>query len=95
MNHKIGTVYLIHFDALYRHCRHYIGFTELTIEQRLERHKGSRGARLLRAVMQAGINFNIVRTWENKTIEFERKLKNQKNSKKFCPICNPEKYLNY
>ena len=84
----MGYVYLICFDEKYHHAKHYVGYAEEGIEQRLERHKRGNGSRLLRAVKEAGIDFNIVRVWKDVDRYFERKLKRQKNSKRFCPVCN-------
>jgi len=87
---KLGTVYLICFDQRYHHCKHYIGWCEGDVEDRLARHRRSDGARLLRALNLAGIGYKIVRTWKNVDRHFERRLKNQKNSKRFCPLCGKE-----
>lgn len=84
-----GTVYLIHFEKPYKGCRHYIGWTSDYIA-REERHWNGNGSPLLKAVKNAGINFGIVRIWENKTRQFERQLKRQHNSKRFCPLCNKD-----
>jgi hypothetical protein len=47
------------------------------------------GAKLLKAVNEAGIPWQVVRTWVVDDQALERMLKNQKNSPRFCPICNP------
>ncbi len=84
-----GTVYLLCFDKPYKHARHYIGFCENgNVEKRINRHYKGNSSRLLRAVAKAGVNWEVVRTWENVTRNFERKLKNQKNAKKLCPRCS-------
>jgi predicted GIY-YIG superfamily endonuclease len=86
-------VYLIHFKESYKGCNHYIGYCEEdNLESRFSRHKSGCGAKLLRALNIAGIDYEIVRTWPGKDKHFERKLKNQKNAHRFCPICNPENY---
>jgi predicted GIY-YIG superfamily endonuclease len=87
----IGTVYLIHFDKPYKHCRHYIGWTNLPEGERFNRHKNGNGSKLLRAVNKAGIEYKIVRTWENVSFEFEQKLKKRKNASQLCPVCIAEK----
>lgn len=85
-NDKQGTVYLIHFDKKFHHAQHYIGYTDINVLDRIARHLQGHGSRLLRAVTNAGIKIKLVRTWTgNKTLE--RKLKNQKNAKRLCPIC--------
>lgn len=86
-------VYLIHFDQKLHHAQHYIGFVDHpahSLESRLEYHKKGLGSKLLRAVGQKGIEFKVVRTWEEGDRNFERKLKNQKNASKLCPVCNPK-----
>ncbi|TLN00391.1 endonuclease [bacterium] len=80
-------VYLLHFDKPFHHANHYIGFTDEKLEQRLERHKSGDGARILRAITKAGIEFEVARTWEDGDRNFERWLKNQKKASRFCPIC--------
>jgi len=81
-------VYLIHFSKKYHHCRHYIGFAETDVQQRFRTHKQGRGAKLLKAVVEAGINIRLVRVWEDGDRNFERKLKNYKKASHFCPVCN-------
>lgn len=80
-------VYLIHFDQKLCHAQHYIGFCEKGLESRLEYHRSGRGSKLLKAVAEKGIGFGVVRTWDEGDRNFERKLKNQKNAKKLCPVC--------
>lgn len=87
-------VYLIHFERKLYHAQHYIGFTDVPLIDRVERHLAGNGSKLLRAVTKAGIEWEVVRVWQDKDRKFERKLKNQKNSKLLCPICKIEKYLN-
>jgi predicted GIY-YIG superfamily endonuclease len=85
-------VYLVHFDRSYKHARHYIGFSTAPAE-RLAVHKNGNGARLLEVVSEAGIDYQIVRTWGGDRHR-ERRLKNQKNAKRLCPLCNPENWQN-
>jgi len=95
MKDDLGTVYLIHFERPYKGTQHYIGWTGLNMHDRLKRHKGERGACLLRACSQSGIDFHIVRAWQNKPFTFEQQLKKRKKARLFCPICNPEGYRKY
>lgn len=81
-------VYLIHFDQPYKHARHYIGYAD-QLEQRIKHHKHGTGARLLQIVNQAGITWQVTRTWQGASRSFERKLKNNKHSARLCPVCNP------
>lgn len=86
-------VYLLHFNQPFHHAKYYIGYSngEETVEQRIERHRAGNGARLLRAVSQAGIEFKVARIWESADRNFERKLKSQKNAARYCPICKKER----
>lgn len=79
-------VYLIHFDRPYKHARHYIGFTDNLIKREHAHQCTADGAKLLQVVRSAGIPFEVVRTWDGDR-NFERKLKNQKNASRLCPIC--------
>jgi predicted GIY-YIG superfamily endonuclease len=86
-NKKYGTVYLLHLDSkLTGHAGHYMGFTT-NLEQRLSDHKGGRTARLMEVARERGVGFKLVRTWERVTRNFERQLKNRKNSPQLCPVC--------
>lgn len=80
-------IYIIHFDQKYKHAQHYIGFSDDPVKRSV-RHKKSNGSKLLRAVKKAGISFRVVRIIEGDR-HAERKLKNQNNSRRFCPVCNP------
>lgn len=81
-------VYLIHFEEKLHHAGHYLGYSRI-LTTRIWLHKTNQGARLLKAVNEAGIPWRVVRTWVVDDQELERMLKNQKNSPRFCPICNP------
>lgn len=82
----LGTVYLLHFDPPYRHARHYIGWA-LSPARRFEEHRSGNGSPLVKAAVQAGCEVRLVRTWDAVDRHFERRLKNQKNSSRFCPLC--------
>ncbi len=88
----MGYVYLIHFEQPFHHAQHYIGWTESDVEERFKRHFQSGGSKLLRAVKAAGIEFRIVRVWENVDRNFERQLKNRKKAKDLCPCCKHHPY---
>lgn len=87
-------VYLIHFDKPLHHANHYIGYakTKASFNRRIERHRNNTGARILVAVNNAGILWDVVMIWPKGDRTFERKLKNQKNSKRYCPNCKHKKY---
>lgn len=80
-------VYLIHFSRPYHHARHYIGFTS-DYKVRFALHKQGKAARLTQVVVDSGIKLRLVRVWIGGRT-FERRLKNRKNAKLLCPICNP------
>ena len=80
-------VYLLHFDSNLAHARHYIGFADRSVKKRVTQHQQGQGAALTRAVVAAGIGIQWVRTWEGDR-HFERRLKNQKNAPRLCPVCN-------
>jgi hypothetical protein len=95
-------VYLLHFDQPFGKQRnhqanprrvavqHYIGYTDsaLSLEARLEAHRtGTNGhGSLMRELSKAGIGFTLARTWDGDQT-FERSLKNKKNARKLCPLC--------
>lgn len=83
-------VYLIHLSEPYKHARHYIGFVDGDdlVEERLSKHRRGIGSKFLRAVNDAGICYVIARLWPGYTRMQERHLKNKKNARYLCPICN-------
>ena len=89
MPRKTAYVYLIHFQEKYHHAGHYLGYSK-HLWVRITCHRANTGAKLLKAVNQAGIDWAVVRTWAVNSQELERKLKSLKNSPRLCPICNPE-----
>lgn len=91
-----GTVYLIHFSTKYISSNgkgqvgHYLGYTRKGVSERLKEHRQGRGATLTRVVCEAGIELELVRCWHGDR-SLERRLKNRRNHKVLCPICNPER----
>lgn len=80
-------VYLICFDRPLRHARHYLG-SAADLDARLEAHRKGTGAKLMAAVMRAGIGWRVVRTWEAADGRAEEKrLKKWENNRKLCPVC--------
>jgi predicted GIY-YIG superfamily endonuclease len=83
-----GTIYLLHFSQPYKHASHYTGFTT-DLESRLVAHARSTGARLLKVITQAGITFNLARTWKG-TRKGERRIKNRGGAARIGPVYNPQ-----
>ena len=81
-------VYLIHFERKLHHAQHYIGFVASDLVQRIELHRANRGAKLLAAVNNIGISWQVVRIWLGGGRALERKLKNYKKARCFCPLCS-------
>jgi predicted GIY-YIG superfamily endonuclease len=85
---KNGTIYLLHFSEAFKHAKHYIGFTT-DLPGRLAEHASGAGARLLQVITEAGLSFELARTWQG-TRKTERSLKNRKEAPALCPLCNPQ-----
>lgn len=91
----MGTVYLIHFDepiggeSPRGKAQHYLGWSSKPVIQRLKRHASARGARIMSACKEKGVAWRLVRTWEGPRA-LERRLKDQHNGPRLCPICNPK-----
>src|SRR5262245_6410586 len=85
-----GTIYLLHFErpiSRAHTCQHYLGWA-LDLDARLSAHRAGRGARLTQIAVERGIAFEVVRVWPgDRTLE--RRLKNRKESPRFCPLCFP------
>jgi predicted GIY-YIG superfamily endonuclease len=89
-----GTIYLIHFDEPIGNrenrrgqAQHYIGYA-VDLAERLAEHANGDGARIMAAViMDYGIGWQVVRTWKGGRKD-ERKLKNRKQARRFCPVCS-------
>jgi predicted GIY-YIG superfamily endonuclease len=90
MRNIIGTIYLLHFSKRYKHAGHYSGWTQ-NLEARLAEHASGRGARLLEVVKEAGITWQLARTWTGDRY-LERRLK-QKGAAARCPICQARKVV--
>jgi predicted GIY-YIG superfamily endonuclease len=86
-------VYLIHFSEKLHHAQHYIGYVKSNLSERLHQHKTGQGAKLLKAVNECGIEWEVVKVWRKGDRHFERKLKNYKKARRFCPFCNEYHYL--
>jgi hypothetical protein len=89
-----GTVYLIHIDAkIAGHAQHYMGWAG-NLKSRLGQHRRgtSRASKLMAEVKRLGLTWQLARTWEEEDRNFERKLKNRKNHRALCPVCNPARW---
>lgn len=54
----MATLYILHFDRPYwTNCQHYIGYTTVPLEERLQRHRNGDGSRLVRYALARGIKF--------------------------------------
>jgi hypothetical protein len=89
----IGTIYLLHFDQAIGdvfnprgYARHYTGWT-LDLPARLAAHAAgkSRHARLMEVVYEAGIGWQLARTWTGPRAR-ERSFK-QSGAARRCPVC--------
>ena len=80
-----GTIYLIHFDRPYKHAGHYIGWA-LDVRRRLAEHAAGRGAHLMAVIKDAGITWQLARTWPGDRRR-ERAIKNMGGARRRCPLC--------
>jgi predicted GIY-YIG superfamily endonuclease len=87
---RVGTVYLIHFEPPFRHAKHYLGYCDGPVEDRLARHNAGHGARLTRAAVRAGCRLVLARTWEGDR-DRERQIHRWKCGPKNCPVCRARK----
>lgn len=82
-------VYLLHFDAPIsptHTAQHYLGYTDC-LQRRIDAHRKGQAARLTQVAHERGITFQVARVWRNGTRSLERRLKNRKNHRRLCPIC--------
>ena len=84
-----GELYLLHFERPMHHAQHYLGWTN-DFDKRIQQHR--RGVRercrITFAFAQLGIPFIVARRWRGNR-HLEKALKNRKNNRQLCPICNP------
>ena len=78
-------IYLLHIRPPYKHARHYLGIAQ-DLDTRLRLHRNGHGARLTQVCIENRRTLRLVRTWEGNRDD-ERRLKDQKNSPRFCPLC--------
>lgn len=95
-SHIPGHIYLIHFCTPYRsakqgpgkrpqHAQHYCGWSA-DLHTRLTAHHRGNGARLMRVIKDAGIEWQLARVWAGDRFE-ERRLKGRGGRGRLCPIC--------
>lgn len=77
---------MIHLDEPMAHAQHYIGWAKW-LKRRIEHHRKGTGANFLKHAVARGIDFSVVRQWENGDKNLERRLKNRKNARRLCPVC--------
>ena len=85
---SVGNVYLLHYEKPIRGKKHYLGFTMKKVAMRLQEHNsGWYGSQMTNLAVQNGSECVLARTWEGVSVQFEKKLKREKNLKRHCPIC--------
>lgn len=93
-----GCVYLLCFaETPYKHARHYLGATGMPLADRLAAHRGDgtygRPARLLRALLAAGGDFQLADVWEcadrADAFRLEKLFKHGFQPMRFCSLCEP------
>lgn len=83
------TVYLLHFKKPInpsRPAQHYLGWTK-ELDERIRAHRRGKVSRFCQVAFERGINFKVAEVWIGDR-SLERQLKQQKNSRRFCPICH-------
>jgi predicted GIY-YIG superfamily endonuclease len=88
---ETSVVYLLHFYAkVGGRASHYIGYTT-DLNRRLREHrrfrKTTNRCAFTRAANNQKIPWTVAVTWKANR-SFERYLKQQKNAKRFCPLCH-------
>ncbi len=87
-------IYIIHFDEKLAHAQHYVGYCkEERFAIRMFEHGAGIGAKILRALVEKGIHYRIANTFPGDRI-LERRIKNQKNTRRYCPICKSKHQTN-
>jgi hypothetical protein len=88
-SHVEGHVYVLHFDRPVSHARHYIGWAiRGGLERRIGEHRSGNGksSPLVRALLANGGDFQVAAVIDGDRF-LERRMKNQKNGSRHCPIC--------
>lgn len=83
----MASLYLLHFTVkVADHAGHYLGYAR-EVEPRLNTHRRGHGSPLIRALVERGGDFLLVRTWSNGSRTQERELKRCKQLRRLCPLC--------
>ena len=82
-----GGVYILHIEPPYQHAGHYVGFSHNILACLALHQAGQSQVALIRAAVQAGHTLTLAHVWPNADRTFERRLKNCKNTPRYCPIC--------
>jgi len=91
---KASQVYILHFKQPYwGNARHYVGYTTIGANNRIEKHRKGQGSLLVNyAHNKLGIDFEVgaIFDCDNRVLarHLELKLKRGKNLKHHCEICN-------
>lgn len=85
-------VYLIHFNYPLGNSRHaawhYVGFT-LNYHGRMWSHRtGQSRAKIMRAIYERRIGWNVGKVWPGAGRDFERLLKRRGHYDRYCEICH-------
>ena len=96
MDNKKYYLYILHLDKkIADHAQHYVGYTPISIDYRMNKHRTGHGARMLAHAMKIGMDFKVAHVEEFDTAEQaryrEKRLKLEKNLKRHCEICNAKK----
>ena len=83
---QAGVIYLIHFSSKFGHAQHYLGYAS-NFEKRMEKHRKGTGSNLIKKIQEAGIEWEVVRKWENVGPQAEAELKRFHNNRRLCPLC--------
>lgn len=88
----MATLYVLHFNRPYwMNCRHYVGYTSLPLERRLEAHRSGRGSLLVRYALKQGCDFEVAYQLDVPTAaearRIELRIKKLKRMPQTCPLC--------
>lgn len=86
---EVGLIYILHFEPAYAHAKHYVGFTERTVAERVGEHGGAQGSPLVRAARAAGSKVILVSARPGTRAD-ERRIKDRKNTRSVCDRCRPD-----